>query len=155
MVLATVVTSLNPHVDYGRKAVVRDAERSSQFGCQRSRMGDWTEATHPLAAGEHREIRCGVADTGADGPVRARPRPSYRDGVLVQFIVEERAVVGDHDQEWQGAEGRRPPAVHNAVAPMRKSPSPRTATASRCVPCSASAAPTAIPGPEPTPPPPS
>ncbi len=48
-------------------------------------------------------------------------------------------------------------AVHNAVTPIRKSPSPSIATGSRSLPASrnASAAPTAIPGPEPMPPPPS
>ena len=46
-------------------------------------------------------------------------------------------------------------AVHSAVTPIRKSPSPSTATGSRSPSRRAKAAPTAMPGPDPMPPPPS
>ena len=66
----------------------------------------------------------GGGDALADPAVLRRPRADARDALLMQLVVEERAVVGHDDQERDLVMRRGP---DRGVAIM-KSPSPQTAT---------------------------
>ena len=55
-----------------------------------------------------REVDVGIADALADPLVLDRPVAHARDALLVHFVVVERAIVGDHDQQRNAVMRRRP-----------------------------------------------
>src|SRR5262249_42646400 len=111
----------------------------------------WTEALCALRARHGRKIDIRLGNALADPAVLHGTIAHASHSFLVQFVVEERAVIGDHDQKRNAVLCRRPQcsAPHQEIA-IAADCDRHPAAASQC-----RAAPTEIPGPPPTPPPPS
>src|SRR6267154_400247 len=66
---------------------------------QLARLCDRAEALRALRARQRGEVDVGLRDALADPAVLHRPRADAGDPFLVQFVIEERAIVGDHDEQ--------------------------------------------------------
>ena len=87
------------------------ADRGDGFvegGREPARIVDRADADPALSAGHRGEVDVGIADRLADPAVFGRPAALARDPLLVQLVIEERAVVGEHDQQRDAVAHRRP-----------------------------------------------
>ena len=71
-------------------------------------LGDRTEADGALGAAHGGEIDFGIGHALADPFVLDRPVARARHPLLVQLVVIERAIVGEHEQERDFVMHRRP-----------------------------------------------
>ena len=116
------------------------------------RPGDRAEAARALGTGEAGDVDLRVEHLLADPLVLDRPVAQNRHPLLMHLVVVERAVVGHDDRAAECGSAPQSRAMSRSSGSRRRRRSPTGRRPSRC---SASAAPTEMPGPPPTPPPPS
>jgi len=138
-------------VDYGNAARAHTCDRVSKDVAQIADMLDGPESRRAERARMSSDVDRGSIDALSDPTPLNGSAALARNALLVEFVVEVRAIV-DHEYEERNRIRRRGP---DRVEPIRKSPSPRIASGNRpgSVSRKASAAPTAMPGPDPMPPP--
>src|SRR5262245_5657092 len=93
------ITRLDPHIDHDHMALVDRGDRLLERRNQLARLGHRSEALRALRAGKRRDIDIGLGDALADPAVLDRTRADAGDALLMQLFIEERAIIGDHDQE--------------------------------------------------------
>ncbi len=93
------IAGLDTHIDDGDCAGIHCGDRLFQRFGKIGRIGDRTEARRALSAAHGGEIDFGIGHALADPLVLDRTRSHARNALLVQLVVIERAIVGDHEQE--------------------------------------------------------
>src|SRR5580700_10801629 len=90
---------LDSHIDDRDVASVDFGNRLLQRCRELSRLGDRAEADGALGAAHGGEIDFGLGHALADPLVLDRAVAHARHPLLVQFVVIERAIVGEHEQQ--------------------------------------------------------
>src|SRR4051794_1676363 len=123
------VTRLDAHVDDGDRAVFHRGDGLLKHVRQIPDSVHRPECSGALRARHGGEIDVGLGYLLPDPAVLDRAAAHARDALLVQFIVEERAVVGDDDQQRNFIMRRGPHGGHAhqkiAVAAHRDGKTPR------------------------------
>src|SRR5690348_11006500 len=105
-------------VDDGNMAVVDRGDRLFQHRGQVGDGLDRAEALRALRPRHRREVDVGFGNALADPAVLDRTVAHARDSLLMQFVVEEGAIVGDHDEQRDAVMRRGPDRgdAHEEVA---------------------------------------
>src|SRR5205807_10608804 len=99
------IAGCDPHVDYGDLAVLDGLDRFGKYGLETVRLAYRPEADRTLRACHGGEVDRRIVDALADPLVLDRSSAQAGNALLVDLVVEERLVVGDHEEE-RNAVGR-------------------------------------------------
>src|SRR5665213_2054035 len=93
------IAGLDPHVDDGNLALLDRGDSLLKYFDEVFDFIDRAEALRALRARHGGEIDIGLGNALADPAVFDRPVADTGDAFLMQFVVEEGAIIGDHDQK--------------------------------------------------------
>src|SRR5579862_6874752 len=112
------VARLDADIDHGDAAGIDFGDRLLQGCCKINRLGDRAEADGALGAAHGGEVDLRLRHALADPLVLDRTVAHARHALLVQLVVIERAVVGEHEEERDLVMHGRPycRAAHQEVA---------------------------------------
>src|SRR5262249_989145 len=112
------IAGLDPHVDHRHLAGLNRRDRLLEGGDQIAGLADRIEADRALRLAEPGAVDVGIGDALADPAVFRRPVADAGDALLVQLVVEERAIVADDDQQRKAVMPRGPGrgAAHEETA---------------------------------------
>src|SRR5262245_46759052 len=102
------IAGLDPDIDHRDVARLDRRNRLLEGRHQILRLGDGIEADRALRLAEPGAIDVGIGDALTDPAVLWWPVADARDALLVQLVIEERAIVADHDQQRDAVVHRSP-----------------------------------------------
>src|SRR3974390_503930 len=106
------ITGLHAHVDDGQSAGLARGDRLFEHTGQIADCGDRSERGGALRSCHRGEVDVRLGNLLADPAVLDRPAAHARDALLMQLVIEEGAVVGDHEQQWDLVVRRGPERGH-------------------------------------------
>src|SRR5258708_30651038 len=102
------IARLDPHIDHSDLTVLNRRDRLLECRHQIARVDDGVEPDGALRFTQRSAIDVRIRDALADPTVLDRPVADACDALLSEVVVEERAVVADHDQERNAVMHRGP-----------------------------------------------
>src|SRR3954468_9775546 len=112
------IAGFDPYIDNGHLTVLDRRDRLLECRHQIARVNDGVEPDGALRFPQRRAIDVRIRDALADPTVLDRAVADAGDALLVQFVVEERAVVADDDEQRNAVMHRGPDrgCTHEEVA---------------------------------------
>src|SRR4029077_817927 len=106
------VARLNANVDDGNCACLDSSNCLLKGGYEFGGVGHRAESLRTLCARHASKIDIGFRDALTDPAVFNRSIPHTGNTLLVQFVIKEGAIVGNHDQQWNAVMRRGPKSGH-------------------------------------------